>query len=536
MKRSMIAALAAVVLYPAAASGFNKPGRWTANTSPVYPIVRAFGCPNHFATNFPGFDWNRFAYQVRTAANTWFTEGTADLRLRYAGDLAASDPRCAAGSGSSGAGEILITAERNHGGGACHLATTFASFNGAGEVTTAKVIMHRGTVCGTGVYRDWSWDPGVDYPAASEFDFQSVVLHELGHAIGFDHSSDGNAVMFPSASPGESSKRNLGLDDIAGMQQAGSAYGTIQTTSRHRFAGASPAPTGWFDEGESIPGAILGAPAVAHSPLLDSSSFYAVALTRATDRAVLFGRTNGMTNAPAGFTQIAAGVTSSRPPAIASSTAFGNDVVAWADVSDTITVRRNTGSWSAPVSTGRTTRVAPSLAYLPGRNLFVLAWAEAPSGRLHTMLSSDNGLTWSADQTWSVRTFHSFGVTCRVTDECVIAYADGESPFSRLGFLTLGFRPATGTMALGSSQGTNLADTYGAAITTSTLSARTQLGWRDRGTATVTASGGWSQFPGTLDSTAWIPGVTSSAPRLAYNASWNEFTIWSSHQTRYDPK
>ena len=65
-------ALAALMLYPAVSSGFSKPSRWTANTSPVYPIVRMFGCPNHFATNFAGFDWLRIAYQVRNAANTWW--------------------------------------------------------------------------------------------------------------------------------------------------------------------------------------------------------------------------------------------------------------------------------------------------------------------------------------------------------------------------------------------------------------------------------------------------------------------------------
>jgi hypothetical protein len=537
MKLTSALAFAALSLCSTASFAFDKPTRWTANTSPVFPLVRVFGCPNHFATNFPTFDMGRIAYQTRNAANTWFTEGGADLRLRYAGDLAASDPRCATGSGSPNPGEILLTAERNHGGGACNLATTFWWWNGSGEITSATVILHRGTVCG-GSYGDYNWDPGVDYPGAAEFDFQSTILHELGHAIGFNHSGDPTSIMWPSAAPGQSAIRNLANDDLLGLQQSGASYGMIQTVSRHRYTSAASPPTAWFDEGETIPGTLLGAPAVAHSALFDPSRFYLVAYTRASDRAVMFGRTNGFQNSAAGFTQVAAGVTSNRPPAVTAGTASANELLAYADLSsDGLLTRRNTGAvWTAPLAIGQTSRVAPALAYLPGRDVYVLAWAAFPSGLLHTMVSSDGGQSWHADQAWSFRTFHSFGLTCRATDECVLAFANGESHLGRLAYLTLGYDAAQSSLFMGPFRSSDVgADTYGAGVTTG-ASGRTQLGWRDRGTATVLTSGGWSSSPGTLDTTIFLPGVTSAAPRLAYNASWNEFTMWSSHATRYDPQ
>ena len=436
---------------------------------------------------------------------------------------------------NSAAGEILLTAEMNHGGGACNLATTFSWTNGSGELTTAKMILHRGTVCG-GSYVNYNWDPGADYPGASEFDFQSVLLHELGHAIGFDHSADGGSIMWPNASTGQNSIRNLAVDDVLGLQQSGSSYGPIQTTSRHRYASAFSAPTSWFDEGETISDTLLGAPATVHSSLLDASSFYLVAYTRASDRAVMFGRTNGFQNWAAGFAPVAAGVTSHRPPAVSSSTTIASEVLVYANPStDELLVRRNpSGSWSVPFATGRTSRIAPAITFVPGRELHVLAWAEFPSGAIHTMVSSDGGQSWSSDQVWGFRTFNSFGITCRSDDQCVVAFANGESHLGRLGSFQLSYNPGTGSLAMASSS-SDMADTYGATVTTNSSSGRTQLGWRDRGTATVMTSGGWNGSPGVLDNVAWLPAISYSSPRIAYNASWNEFTLWSSYASRYEP-
>jgi len=66
---------------------------------------------------------------------------------------------------------------------------------------------------------DWTWTTG----GATTIDFQSVVTHEFGHALGLNHSADGSAVMYPSYSAG-SIKRSLAADDLAGMV---AIYGTV---------------------------------------------------------------------------------------------------------------------------------------------------------------------------------------------------------------------------------------------------------------------------------------------------------------------
>ncbi len=77
---------------------------------------------------------------------------------------------------------------------------------------------------------DWSWTTG----SAATTDLQSVVLHEFGHALGLNHSTDIDAVMFASYKAG-TLKRTPNTDDRAGIL---SLYGASTTT-----APPSPSPS-----------------------------------------------------------------------------------------------------------------------------------------------------------------------------------------------------------------------------------------------------------------------------------------------------
>lgn len=60
----------------------------------------------------------------------------------------------------------------------------------------------------------------VEQPVQGEkkYDVQNTLTHELGHALGLMHNTqDSTTVMYPSAVPGETSKRALAADDRAGL-------------------------------------------------------------------------------------------------------------------------------------------------------------------------------------------------------------------------------------------------------------------------------------------------------------------------------
>ena len=56
-----------------------------------------------------------------------------------------------------------------------------------------------------------------DEPDCFYQDLQNTITHEAGHFVGLAHSNVAGATMNPTTSPGETAKRSLSADDIAGV-------------------------------------------------------------------------------------------------------------------------------------------------------------------------------------------------------------------------------------------------------------------------------------------------------------------------------
>ena len=88
-------------------------------------------------------------------------------------------------------------------------------------------------------------------------DVQNTVTHEAGHSLGLDHTDDPRATMYASAPSGQTSKRILGSDDIAGIcaiYPRGAQTVTCVQSTPSGGCGCSP--------GQSGPGSVLATLAV----------------------------------------------------------------------------------------------------------------------------------------------------------------------------------------------------------------------------------------------------------------------------------
>ncbi len=93
---------------------------------------------------------------------------------------------------------------------------------------------------------------GVDHSFATDgdlnrWDIQNTVTHEVGHLLGLGHSRDPEATMFATAREGETKKRELSEDDIAGIcfiYRHDGAYADLADGGCSKSAGSSRGRSG----------------------------------------------------------------------------------------------------------------------------------------------------------------------------------------------------------------------------------------------------------------------------------------------------
>ena len=160
------------------------------------------------------------AYQalVQQAVARW--DDVAGITLQQVADSASADIRIGFGKFGAGAGEIGETDYSYYTGAPA----TFVP----GVTVRAEDPMEHGldAATGTAIY------------TGTQTAMYQVILHEVGHALGLNHSTDANAIMYPSAG---AANRDLDASDIAGIQ---SLYGAPDFAMTDTTTGAANHPDG----------------------------------------------------------------------------------------------------------------------------------------------------------------------------------------------------------------------------------------------------------------------------------------------------
>lgn len=210
MKKYLVIGLAFIVLLGLACSfsspapsgtGYrydNLPDKTTRNALAEYSAISAWDKTTityFFANGTSKIGGDREKDLVRTAFDLWAAE--TPLTFEEASSARSADIIIGWASGQHGDGD---------------------SFDGPGDVLAHA--SYPNPYAERQVFLHFDDDERWVDSETDNIDLLTVAAHEIGHTLGFDHSDDPNALMFPSYS---GPHRFLGRDDIAGAQDV---YGT----------------------------------------------------------------------------------------------------------------------------------------------------------------------------------------------------------------------------------------------------------------------------------------------------------------------
>jgi hypothetical protein len=136
-----------------------------------------------------------FLDAIKSAAATWNQTPSADFTLDFAGTTQSTQ------TGYNHVNEIVFMAKGVDNRGA--LAQVW--YTGDGTIVEADIWIND----------DFRWVVGDNLPG-DEVDLQSALLHEFGHWLILNHSSDSTNVMYPTLAPG-ATKRQLSRWEVEGI-------------------------------------------------------------------------------------------------------------------------------------------------------------------------------------------------------------------------------------------------------------------------------------------------------------------------------
>jgi hypothetical protein len=172
--------------------------------------------PYYVSTSLQGFvpvdgTFDDAITAIQNAANEWndwqnsYMHGGSEFKFVYDGTTAVNQPI------DDGINAIIFSNTQCPWGSGC-MAATWTHHQANGVMTGFDIVLYDKRA-GDGIQLHWQ---AVGGPGTGQVDVWTIVLHEMGHALGLDHSNFSSVVMGTTVGIG-STRRYLYSDDINGI-------------------------------------------------------------------------------------------------------------------------------------------------------------------------------------------------------------------------------------------------------------------------------------------------------------------------------
>src|SRR5207248_6476997 len=207
-----------VLAYVVLKSGNGAELHW--NTTPVNHVISTVGIPGS-VSNAPATIDTSFASWNAACKVGYISNGTTsmDFHSVYGGGTVNSGNETHDGTNLV----TWLTSGWPYGAGI--IGITFTWFDPQGNISEADMLFNG---------QDYSW---TNSDVAPLTDLQAIATHEAGHFLGLGHTPVVDATMYATVQQGETKKRSLDPDDIAGAQHLYNGTGGPGNTTQSPACG-----------------------------------------------------------------------------------------------------------------------------------------------------------------------------------------------------------------------------------------------------------------------------------------------------------
>jgi ELWxxDGT repeat protein len=145
-------------------------------------------------------------------------------------------------------GPYSITITEVGDAGSANLVLDTGATSATGGMSTGVLGCFTAATAEITLIQGWNWYAGADTSAigAGQYDFQTVVTHELGHALGLGHNPSASSVMYATLAAGAVRRvmtaPDLNIGDTSGAPDALHAAGFGPVEGNHPVSAAPPGP------------------------------------------------------------------------------------------------------------------------------------------------------------------------------------------------------------------------------------------------------------------------------------------------------